>query len=101
MNESAAEAFRYLQENLLLSLVIALVVGFLASKTVSHWGKSNVIGYLVVGVLGSFVGQVSVRYIGLQAILDQVSNMALLFDVLIAYLGSFTIAALVHLFKPM
>jgi uncharacterized membrane protein YeaQ/YmgE (transglycosylase-associated protein family) len=101
MNESAAEALTYLQDNVLLALFIAFVVGFLATKTVAQSGKSNFLLYLVVGALGSFVGQFGVRYIGLQSILEQVAGMALIFDVLIAYFGSFIVAALVHMFKPM
>jgi uncharacterized membrane protein YeaQ/YmgE (transglycosylase-associated protein family) len=101
MSETAAEALRYLQQNVLWSLVVAFVVGFLASKTVTHWGRSNIVLYFVIGILGSFLGQFGVRYSGVQDILDQVSNMALLFDVVIAYLGSFIVAAFVHFFKPM
>ncbi len=101
MNESAAEALSYLQENILVSAVIALVVGFLASKTVTHWEKSNVAVYFIVGVLGCFLGQFGVRYVGLQPILEQAPGMALLFDVVIAYCGAFVVAAVAHMFKPM
>jgi uncharacterized membrane protein YeaQ/YmgE (transglycosylase-associated protein family) len=101
MSATAAEALQYLQQNLLLTLVIAFVVGFLASKTVTHWGRSNIAVYFVIGILGSFLGQFGTRYSGVQEILDQVSGMSLLFDVLIAYLGSFVVAAFVHFFKPM
>src|SRR5258705_10076496 len=101
MQETAAEVLRYLQENIALTLAIAWVVGFLASKTVSHWDKSNIFTYLVVGVLGSFFGQFVSRYVGLQAVLELVSNMQLLFDIVIAYFGSFAVAAIVHLFKPL
>jgi uncharacterized membrane protein YeaQ/YmgE (transglycosylase-associated protein family) len=101
MSQTAAETLGYLQQNLLLSLVVALVVGFLASKTVTHWERSNILVYFVIGILGSFLGQFGVRYTGVQDILDQVSNMALLFDFVIAYLGSFVVAAFVHFFKPM
>ncbi|HEY6197962.1 MAG TPA: hypothetical protein VI231_05085 [Candidatus Binatia bacterium] len=101
MNESAAEALRYLQDNLLFTLVIALVVGFLASKTVTQWEKSNIAVYFIIGVLGTFLGQFVSRYIGLQSILELASSMELLFDVVLAYFGSFVVAALIHMFKPM
>ena len=101
MTEIALEVARYFQENLFAALVTAFVVGFLASKTVTHWGKSNIFVYFLIGVLGSFLGQIVVRYVGLKEILDQAAGMAILFDVLIAYLGSFAVAALAHLFKPM
>jgi uncharacterized membrane protein YeaQ/YmgE (transglycosylase-associated protein family) len=101
MSETAAETIGYLQQNVLWSLVLALVVGFLASKTVSHWGRSNIAVYLVIGILGSFLGQFGARYTGVQDILNQVANMALIFDVVIAYVGSFVVATFFHFFKPM
>ena len=101
MMEIAAEVSQYFQENLFAALVIAFVVGFLASKTVTHWEKSNIFVYFFIGALGSFLGQFVVRYVGLKETLDQAAGMAILFDVLIAYLGSFAVAAIAHLFKPM
>jgi uncharacterized membrane protein YeaQ/YmgE (transglycosylase-associated protein family) len=101
MQEIALEVWQYLQDNLLVALVIALIMGFLASKTVTHWGKSNIAVYFLVGALGTFVGQFIVRLVGLKGLLDQVSGMWLLFDALIAYVGAFIIAAVAHLFKPM
>jgi uncharacterized membrane protein YeaQ/YmgE (transglycosylase-associated protein family) len=101
MKETALEASQYLQDNLLVALVIALIMGFLASKTVTHWGKSNIAVYFLVGALGSFVGQFVIRFIGLKPVLDQVAGMWLLFDLVAAYVGSFVVAALAHLFKPM
>jgi uncharacterized membrane protein YeaQ/YmgE (transglycosylase-associated protein family) len=76
-------------------------MGFLAMKTVTHWGKSNIALYFIVGALGAFVGQFVVRLVGLKGLLDQVAGMWLLFDVLIAYVGAFIVAAIAHLFKPM
>jgi uncharacterized membrane protein YeaQ/YmgE (transglycosylase-associated protein family) len=101
MEEIALEVWQYLQDNLLVALVIALITGFLASKTVTHWGKSNIAVYFLVGALGSFVGQFVIRYIGLKPVLDQVAGMWLLFDVVAAYLGAFVVVTIVHLFKPM
>jgi uncharacterized membrane protein YeaQ/YmgE (transglycosylase-associated protein family) len=101
MQEIAFETWQHLQDNLLVALVIALVMGFLASKTVTHWGKSNIAVYFIVGALGVFVGQFAVRLIGLKPVLDQVEGMWLLFDALIAYVGAFVVAAIAHLFKPM
>ena len=101
MKEIALEVSQYFQDNLLVALVIALIMGFLASKTVTHWGKSNIAVYFMVGALGSFVGQFVIRYIGLKPVLDQVAGMWLLFDVVAAYLGAFIVATIAHLLKPM
>ncbi|HEY3302893.1 MAG TPA: hypothetical protein VGL70_05075 [Candidatus Binatia bacterium] len=101
MQEIALEAWQYLLDNLLVALVIAFVMGFLAMKTVTHWGKSNIAVYFIVGGLGTFVGQFVVRLVGLKGLLDQVAGMWLLFDMVIAYIGAFIIATIAHLFKPM
>jgi uncharacterized membrane protein YeaQ/YmgE (transglycosylase-associated protein family) len=101
MKETALEASQYLQDNLLVALVLALIMGFLASKTVTHWEKSNIAVYFLVGATGSFLGQFAIRYIGLKPVLDQVSGMWLLFDAITAYLGAFVVATIAHLFKPM
>jgi uncharacterized membrane protein YeaQ/YmgE (transglycosylase-associated protein family) len=101
MQEIALEAWQYLLDNLLVALVIAFVMGFLAMKTVTHWGKSNIALYFIVGVLGTFVGQFVVRLVGLKGLLDQVAGMWLLFDLMIAYVGAFIVATIAHLFKPM
>lgn len=101
MQEIALEVWQYLQDNLLVEMVIALIMGFLALKTVTHWGKSNIAVYFIVGALGSFLGQFAIRFIGLKPVLDQVAGMWLLFDILAAYIGAFVIATITHLFKPM
>ena len=101
MRELAPEVLRYFQENLLAAAVVALIAGFLASKTVVHGRKGNIAGYFFVGVLGSFLGQFAIRYFGLKETLDQVAGLWLIFDMLTAFFGSFVIATIVHLLKPM
>lgn len=100
MKELAIEVLYYFQDNLLAAVVIAFLMGLLADKTVSKWGKGNIVLYFVVGALGSFVGQFANRYIELKPVLDQVAGLWLLFDLVIAYLGSFVVAALFHMLKP-
>ncbi|OGQ78265.1 MAG: hypothetical protein A3F90_00545 [Deltaproteobacteria bacterium RIFCSPLOWO2_12_FULL_60_19] len=100
MKEIAIEVLGYFQGNLLAALAVAFLMGLLANKTVDKWGKGNIILYLVIGALGSFVGQFASRYIGLKGILDQVAGLWLLFDLVIAYLGSFVVATLFHMLKP-
>ena len=100
MKEIAIEVLGYLQDNWLAAVVIAFLMGLLANKTVDKWGKGNIVLYLIIGALGSFVGQFASRYIGLKPILDQVAGLWLVFDLVIAYLGSFVVATLFHLFKP-
>jgi len=101
MEETAQEVLQHFQDNLLVALVLAFIMGFLALKTVTHWGKSNIAVYFIVGAVGMFIGQFAVRLIGLKPILDQVEGLWLVFDIMIAYVGAFIVAAVAHLLKPM
>ena len=100
MKEVAQEALKYLQDNLLLSIVIAALAGFAGMKSVSLAKKTNPALFFIVGALGVFLGQFAMLYFGLKGILDEVSQFRLLFDLLAAYVGSFIIAALVNFFSP-
>ncbi len=100
MKEVAQEALKYLQDNLLLSIVIAALAGFAGMKSVSLAKKTNPALFFIVGALGVFLGQFAILYFGIKGIIDQVSEFRLLFDLLAAYIGSFIIAALVNFFSP-
>lgn len=100
MKETAQEALKYLQDNLLLSIVIAALAGFAGMKSVSLAKKTNPALFFIVGALGVFLGQFAILYLGLKGIIDQVSEFRLLFDLLAAYIGSFIMAALVNFFSP-
>jgi uncharacterized membrane protein YeaQ/YmgE (transglycosylase-associated protein family) len=101
MKEIASLALGYLREHLLGSAVIAVAAGFTGSKTVVLGKGGNVILYVAVGLVGSFIGQFAIFYFGLREMLDELSDFfRLFFDFLAAYLGSFAIAALIHFVKP-
>ena len=100
MEKIAQEVLTYLQENLLATIVIVVVAGFAATQTVVYGKKRSPVLYLIVGLLGSFLGQFAVRYFGIKEILDQVSEFRIFFDLLSAYVGSFVVASLIHFVKP-
>lgn len=102
MREVAEAVINYFQENLLATLVVAPIAGFLAMKTVAHDTKGGVIFYIIVGLLGSFLGQYVLIHFGLKEfLLEHIANFSLFFDVLAAYLGSFVLATLIHFVKPL
>ena len=100
MKEIAQAVLQYIQENLLVSLVIAVIAGFAGMKTVSLAKKTNPVLFFIVGALGVFLGQFAILYFGLKGILDEVSAFRLVFDLLAAYIGSFIVATLVNIFSP-
>ena len=100
MKEIALAVLDYLQQNLLVSLVIAVIAGFAGMKSVSFAKKTNPALFFIVGALGVFLGQFAILYFGLKAILDEIPEFRLLFDLLAAYIGSFIIASLVNMFSP-
>jgi uncharacterized membrane protein YeaQ/YmgE (transglycosylase-associated protein family) len=100
MKEAAQEALKYLQDNLLLSIVIAALAGFAGMKTVSFAKKTNPALFFIVGALGVFLGQFAILYFGLKGIIDEISEFRLLFDLLAAYIGSFVVASLINFFSP-
>ena len=100
MKEIAQEALKYLQDNLLLSIVIAAVAGFAGMKSVSLAKKTNPALFFIVGALGLFLGQFAILYFGIKEIIDEVSAFRLFFDLLAAYIGSFIVASLINIFSP-
>lgn len=100
MGEIASAVQVYLREHLLASLIIAVVAGFAASKTVVIGKRGTFLLYAIIGLVGTVVGQAAVFYFGLREVLDELAGFRYLFDFFIAYVGSFVIAAVIHFFKP-
>ena len=100
MKETVQQTVQYLQDNLLVTLVLAYIAGFAGTKTVAFGKKGNPVVYFVVGLLGAFVGQFAILFLGLTEILDEVASFRLFFDLLAAYIGSFIFGWLYFLFKP-
>jgi uncharacterized membrane protein YeaQ/YmgE (transglycosylase-associated protein family) len=101
MEEAARTVLHYLLGNPVLYLIIAFIAGFAASKSVAYEGKAGFILYLLVGVLGLFLGEFVILFYGLQQYLETVSEFRVFFDFIAAYIGSFVVAAIVHFLKPM
>lgn len=101
MRETAEKAAEYLQQNPVATVLIGFAAGFLAVQTVMPGKKSGIVLYLIVGVLGAFLGQFAILYFDLKGYLDQLADFRLLFDLLAAYAGAFVVASLIHFLKPL
>ena len=100
MQETAHEVFTYLQGSTVVSLTLAFVAGFAAAKTVAHDRRSGILFFLIIGLLGLFVGEFMLVYSRLDEYLESLSELRILFDFIAAYVGSFLIAAIIHFVKP-
>jgi uncharacterized membrane protein YeaQ/YmgE (transglycosylase-associated protein family) len=100
VHETAQTVLQYLETNPLLYLLIALITGIAGTKTVVHEGKTGVILYALVGIFGLFLSQFVIFFYGLQQYLDQLPEFRILFDLIAAYFGAFSVAAIVHFFRP-
>ena len=97
----AEDVVTYFQDQLLVTIVFGLLAGFLASKTVAIGRNGHLAFFLAIGLIGSFIGQFAILYLGLDSVFDHVHQFRLFFDLLAAYIGSFLLASLVHFFRPL
>jgi uncharacterized membrane protein YeaQ/YmgE (transglycosylase-associated protein family) len=101
VEQTARETFLYMQANPAGSFVIALLTGFAACKSVaSDWKGGLSLLFVVVGLVGFFLGQFMVLLLGLKEILDQIPQFTWLFDLIIGFVGSFIVATIINFFKP-
>ena len=70
MQETFQEISSRLQDSLILSLCIALITGIAADKTVA----SGIIAFMIIGLVGLFLGQFMLIYLGLQDYLENISE---------------------------
>ena len=83
-----------------MSLMLAFVAGMAADKTVAHERRSGVFFFLLIGVLGLFLGEFVLVYSGFTEYLEGLAGLRIFVDFIAAYLGAFVFAAIVHFIKP-
>ena len=100
MEETAREVLSYMQDNPAATTIIVVVTGFAACKAVaSDWKGINLL-FIVVGLLGYFLGQFLILILGLKEILGQIPQFTWLFDFIIGFVGSFIVATIANFVKP-
>ena len=98
--EVVRQVIEYLQGNLFLSLVIGFVCGWAATKLVSQENRAGPIYFVVVGLLGLFLGEFVLFKLQLGEYIEPIVEFRLAFDLIAAFAGSFFVAAIVHFIKP-
>jgi uncharacterized membrane protein YeaQ/YmgE (transglycosylase-associated protein family) len=100
MEQTARDVLLYMQDNLAATIIIVVITGLAACKAVaSDWKSFNLL-FIVIGLLGFFLGQFLVLLLGLKEILDQIPQFTWLFDFIIGFVGSFIVATIANFVKP-
>ena len=100
MKEAALEALIYSIDNPFLTLVIAFLAGFLASRIVAADRRPGVFGFTIIGLIGFFLSHFVLSYYQLSETLDNLHQLRIFIDLVAAFFGSFIIAGVIHFLKP-
>lgn len=100
MEQTAREVLSYIQGNIAANTVIVVITGFAACKSVASDWKDIGLMFILVGLVGFFLGQYMTLFLGLKEFLDQLPQFTWLFDIIIGFVGSFVVATIVNFFKP-
>lgn len=100
MQDVLIESLVYFFENPVLSLVIALSAGFLATRMVATERRPGVIGFTIIGIMGLFLAQFVILYFGLDEYLEDLHQLRNIVYLVAAFVGSFIVATIFHFIKP-
>jgi len=100
LQQISQDIFFYIQTNPVLSLVIAFIAGFLATRIVAAERRPGVLGFTIIGLCGFFLGHFMIAYYEYTEYLDSLLELRIIADMLAAFIGSFIIAGIVHFIKP-
>ena len=100
MQEIVLETLIYVRDNPVVTFVIAIIAGFLATKFVAADRRPGIIGFVIIGLMGSFLGYFMIIYFRWNESLDSLLGLRIIIDLLAAFIGSFVIAGILHFLKP-
>ena len=100
MQQITQDILIYFQLNPVLSLVIAFIAGFLATRIVAAERRPGVLGFTVIGLCGFFIGHFMIAYYNYTEYLDSLMELRVLADMIAAFIGSFVIAGVIHFIRP-
>lgn len=100
MQEILLETLIYGIDNPLLTLLIAFLAGFLASRIVTADRRPGILGFTIIGLIGFFISRFVLSYFQLNETLDSLHELRIFIDLLAAFVGSFVIAGIIHFIKP-
>lgn len=100
MQQILQDILIYIKSNPVLSLVIAFIAGFLATRIVAAERRPGVLGFTIIGLCGFFIGHFMIGYLEYTEYLDSLLELRLVADMIAAFIGSFVIAGVIHFIRP-
>ena len=100
MQQIVQDILIYIQSNPVLSLVIAFISGFLATRIVAAERRPGVLGFTIIGLCGFFLGHFMIAYYQYTEYLDSLLKLRVIADMIAAFIGSFVIAGMIHFIRP-
>ena len=100
MQQIVQDILIYIQSNPVLSLVIAFISGFLATRIVAAERRPGVLGFTIIGLCGFVLGHFMIAYCQYTEYLDSLLELRVLADMIAAFIGSFVIAGIIHFIRP-
>jgi uncharacterized membrane protein YeaQ/YmgE (transglycosylase-associated protein family) len=100
MRELLLDRLIYVIDHPVLTVVISLVAGFLATRLAVPNRRFGWFGSLIVGLMGFFLSYFVLSYPQLNEYLDNLHELRIIIDLLAAFVGSFVIAGIIHFIKP-
>lgn len=100
MQQIVQDILIYIQSNPVLSLAIAFIAGFLATRIVAAERRPGVLGFTIIGLCGFFLGHFMIAYYQYTEYLDSLLELRVIADMIAAFIGSFVIAGIIHFIRP-
>jgi uncharacterized membrane protein YeaQ/YmgE (transglycosylase-associated protein family) len=100
MWELVVERLIYIIDNPILTLIISLSMGFVATRLACPNRRFGWFFTFVIGLAGFFLGSFVLSYAPLNEYLDSLAELRVIVDFLVAFVGAFVIAGIIHFIKP-
>jgi uncharacterized membrane protein YeaQ/YmgE (transglycosylase-associated protein family) len=100
LQEITQDILIYIQSNPVLSLIIAFIAGFLATRIVAAERRPGAVGFTIIGLIGFFLGHFMIAYYEYTEYLDSLLELRVIADMIAAFVGSFVIAGIIHFVRP-
>lgn len=100
MQETVLEVLIFIIDNPFFTILMAFVTGFLATRFVAVERRPGTIGFVIIGLIGFFLGRCALTYFEFNEALDSLRELRFVIDLVASFAGSFAVASLVHFIRP-